>query len=120
MKISELIDEKIVHKVYGQGTITSIEGDYLNATFSNGKASKFSFPSCFDKFIKFSDEEKAQELQKYLNIWKTENGIFEQEMIHKMTAETQEGIKKRAEEREKRRLERAKEEAARNRMFLRG
>ena len=39
-------------------------------------------------------------------------------MIHKMTADTQKGIKKRAEEREKRRLERAKEEAARNRMFL--
>lgn len=118
MKISELIDEKIFHKVYGQGTITSIEGDYLNATFSNGKSSKFSFPSCFDKFIKLSDEEKAQELQKYLNIWKTENGIFEQEMIHKMTAETQAGIKRRELEREKRRQERAKEEAARNRMFL--
>ena len=32
------------------------------------------------KIIKLSDEEKAQESQKYLNIWKTENGIFEQEM----------------------------------------
>ena len=32
------------------------------------------------KIIKLSDEEKPQELQKYLNIWKTENGIFEQEM----------------------------------------
>ena len=118
MKISDLIDEQIVHKVYGKGIITSIEDDYLNATFENGKDSKFSFPSCFDKFINLANEEKQQELQQFVNKWKEENGIFEQEMIHKMTAETQAGIIKRAEEREKRRLERAKEEAARNRMFI--
>ena len=118
MKISELIDEKIVHKVYGQGTIKSIEDEYLNATFENGKESKFSFPSCFDKFIQLADSEKCKEIQQFVNKWKYENGIFEQEMIHKMTAETQAGIKRREEERERRRLERAREEAARNRMFI--
>ena len=118
MKISDLIDEQINHKVYGKGTIKSIEDEYLNATFESGKESKFSFPSCFDKFIKLLDEEKWQELQQFVNKWKKENGIFEQEIIHKMTAETQAGIKRREVEREKRRQERAKEEASRNRMFL--
>lgn len=118
MKISDLIDEPIIHKVYGNGTIKSVEDDYLKAIFENGKESKFSFPSCFDKFIKLSDEEKWQDLLRFVNKWKKENGIFEQEMIHKMTAETQAGIKRREIEREKRRQERAKEQAARNRMFL--
>lgn len=120
MKISDLIDEQITHKVYGRGIISSIEDDYLTATFDNGKESDFSFPSCFDKFIKLADKEKDQELQQFVYKWKIENGIFKQEMLRKKTAETQAGIVKRVEERERRRLERAREEAARNRMFLGG
>lgn len=118
MKISDLIEEKIVHKVYGKGIIKSIENDYVNASFENGKESRFSFPSCFDTFIKLDDEGKQLELQQFVNKWKKENGIFEQEMLQKKTADTQAGIKKREEERIRRRLERAKEEAVRNRMFL--
>lgn len=120
MKISDLIDEQIIHKVYGKGTIKSIEDEYLNATFESGKESKFSFPSCFDKFIKLSDEEKWQELQQFVNKWKKENGIFDQEFLQKKIAARQEGIKRREEEREIKRLERAKAEAARNRMFTAG
>lgn len=118
MKISDLIDEQIFHGVYGKGIIKSIEDNYLNAAFDDGKESSFSFPVCFDRFIKLTDEDKQQELQQFVNKWKKENGIFKQEMMHKKTAATQAGIKKREEEREKRRLERAKEEAARNKMFL--
>ena len=120
MKISDLIDKQIIHKIYGKGTIKSIEDNYLNAAFDNGKESKFSFPSCFDKFIKLADEEKQQELMQLVNKWKKENGIIKQEMLQKKIAARQEGIKRREEEREIRRLERAKAEAARNRMFLRG
>lgn len=117
MKISDLIDEQIIHKVYGAGTIEAINGDYLDATFKNGKQSKFSFPSCFDKFVKLADEGKQQELMQFVNKWKKENGIFEQEMLHKITAETQEGIKRRIEEREIKRIQREKEVAERNRRF---
>lgn len=120
MKISDLIDEKIVHKVYGKGSIKSIKDDHVIASFDNGKEGKFSFPLCFDKFIRIEAKEKQQEVQLFLDKWKKDNGIFEQEKMRKKTAVTREGIKKRAEERAARRALREKEAAERSRMFLGG
>lgn len=120
MDFNKFVNEEIIHKVYGAGIIESSEDGYINVSFSENKKCKFSVPSCFDKFIKLTDESKQQEVEKSVLEWKKENGIFEKELLEKKTISTQEGIKKREKEREIRRLKRAKEVAERNRMFISG
>lgn len=117
MDISYLIGESVNHITYGRGLIKTIEEDYLYIIFDNEKESKFSFPLCFDKFVKLADDNKQQEICQYVAKWKKDNGIIQQEKLHNMTAKRQEGIKKREEERKIRRIQREKEVAARNKMF---
>ncbi len=112
-----LINVKVVHKVYGEGAINSIDEHYIDVSFENGRESKFSVPSCFDKFLKIVDEDKQQEMKKRVLEWKEANGILEQEIIRQRTMDTQAGIRKRKEEREAKRIQRAKEVAKRNQMF---
>ncbi|MDO4188226.1 MAG: hypothetical protein Q4D29_04480 [Lachnospiraceae bacterium] len=118
MKDNELINEKVIHKVYGEGIVKSVEEGYIDVEFKNGNNSKFQIPSCFDKFLKLADESKQHEMDDNVVEWKKANGIFEKEVIRQKTMATQAGIKKRSEERELRRIKRAKEIAERNRMFM--
>ena len=118
MADKDLINEKVIHKIYGEGVIIKNENGYIDVEFKKGYKSKFATPSCFDKFLKFKDEEKQQEMLEDVAKWKGENGILEKEKIHQKTIATQAGIQRRQEEREIRRLERAKEVAERNKMFV--
>ena len=113
----DLVNEKVIHKVYGPGVIKSTNKEYLEVLFDNGKCSTFQMPSCFDKFIRFVNEEKQERILHDLDLWKKLNGVYEKEKIHQLTKATQEGIVQREKEREQRRLERAKEEAQRSRFF---
>lgn len=118
MDYNTLVGVEVVNRAFGKGIIESVEDGYIDVKFKKGKESKFAVPSCFDKFLKISDEKIQEEIQKDVIEWKEANGIFEKEKLIKKTISTQEGIKKREKERQVRRLKRAKEVAERNRMFM--
>lgn len=118
MKSEDLLNEKVIHKTYGIGTIKSVEGYYIEVEFETGKTSRFVVPTCFDRFIKLIDEQKNENVQNALARWKEVNEIDKKEQLRKQTQARQTAIIMRDKEREVKRIEAAKKEAERSRIFV--
>ena len=57
-----LIDKKVNHKKFGDGTIKSCDGKYLHVLF--GESEKiFSYPSVFEKFLTIDDKEAKDKIK---------------------------------------------------------
>lgn len=118
MKNEELLNEKVIHKTYGKGFIKAVDGYYIEVEFESGKISQFVVPTCFDRFIKLADEEKNEQVQRMLAYWKEINEIDKKEQLQKQTQETQNAIVMRDKEREIKKIEAARKEAERSRIFV--
>lgn len=53
---------KVLHKAYGEGVVTGINGDYISVQFSNGTEKDFQLAG-FDKFFSFEDKELAEKVE---------------------------------------------------------
>lgn len=58
-------EKRVKHSTFGKGTILSQDEKYLIVRFDQLEdTKKFVYPSCFDYFLKFEEEEINQEIQK--------------------------------------------------------
>ena len=46
---------KVTHKTFGEGVVTTHEGNYINVSFG-GVVKRFVYPDAFDKFLTVEDE----------------------------------------------------------------
>lgn len=46
---------KVTHKTFGDGIVTTHEGNYINVSFG-GAVKRFVYPDAFDKFLTVDDE----------------------------------------------------------------
>ena len=69
----ELIGLKVKHTVFGVGTITEKDGNYITVEFA-AKTTKFVYPDAFEKFIK-AEEPSVQKQLKYWVMLKKIIGI---------------------------------------------
>ena len=52
---------KIKHKTFGEGTITSVDGKYITASFGSFEK-KFVYPDAFENFLTLADGSVSQEI----------------------------------------------------------
>lgn len=114
MDIQIFEGKHVVHRLYGEGEITSIDDSKADVLFESQKQCKFLMPSCFNGFLRMVEEEDQLLIDELLNKWKTDNNIYWKEQLQEKTKKTQAGIEKRGIQREIRRKKRAEEEAKRN------
>ena len=62
----ELIGLKVKHAVFGVGTITEKDGNYITVEFA-AKTTKFVYPDAFEKFIKVEDSVVQQAIMDEIN-----------------------------------------------------
>lgn len=62
----ELIGLKVKHAVFGIGTITEKDGNYITVEFA-AKTTKFIYPDAFEKFIKAEDPAVQQAIADEIN-----------------------------------------------------
>jgi len=62
----ELIGLKVKHAVFGAGTITEKDGNYITVEFA-AKTTKFVYPDAFEKFIKAEDHAVQQAIMDEIN-----------------------------------------------------
>ena len=62
----ELIGLKVKHTVFGVGTITEKDGNYITVEFA-AKTTKFVYPDAFEKFIKAEDSVLQQAIVDEIN-----------------------------------------------------
>ena len=117
MKADVLLNEVVVHRLYGEGVVEKAVENRIEVVFENTKRCIFIVPSCFDKFLKLKGEDKQAMIDEELLKWKEENGVFKKEELLKKMQDRQEGINQRGAEREKRKIEKAIEDAKRIRFF---
>ena len=117
MQVETLLNEIVVHRLYGEGIIEAVDGNRITVVFEDTKKCTFLVPSCFDKFLRLKGDDKQDEIDEALMQWKTENAVFKSEELQKKMKNRQEGIDQRGREREKRKLEKAIEESKRIRFF---
>lgn len=55
----EVLNAKVKHSVFGEGTITMFDGKHVTVEFS-AKTCTFVYPNAFDTFLKLEDEEKQK------------------------------------------------------------
>lgn len=53
---------KVLHKFYGEGVVTGINGDYISVLFASGTKKDFQLVG-FDKFFSFDDIELAEKIE---------------------------------------------------------
>lgn len=64
----DLIDQRVINKVYGKGIIKSQDPNYVYVVFKAGEK-KFKYPEAFDLFLKFEDQELQTDIEhKILNL----------------------------------------------------
>ena len=65
----QLVNQKVIHKAFGEGTVIAQDGDYITVQFS-AKESRFIVPDIFATFLKCKDEtmqaEQEEKAQKAL------------------------------------------------------
>lgn len=66
-----LLNQIVVHRVFGEGVITGQNDNYFSVTFSQGEK-KFIFPDSFDSYLKAKDSTVAVEVEKHLERWHEE------------------------------------------------
>ena len=52
---------KIKHKTFGEGTVTTMDGRYITATFGSFEK-KFVYPDAFENFLTLADGSVSQEI----------------------------------------------------------
>ena len=52
---------KIKHKTFGEGTVKSVEGKYITASFGSFEK-KFVYPDAFENFLTLADGSVSQEI----------------------------------------------------------
>ena len=96
LEIEKLVEETVVHKLFGTGIIRSVDDKYLEIDFpERNKKSKFVYPSCFNGFLTLENEEKRGEMQKDLEQWKIETGAVQKEELQHRYEKTMQEIKER-------------------------
>lgn len=96
MDIKNLIEETVVHKSFGKGTVKDAYDNYLEIEFPGcGRRSKFSYPSCFDGFLRLEKEEKEKAVQGDLEQWRADSGIAQKEICRQRYEKTQRAIRER-------------------------
>ncbi|MCM1025404.1 MAG: hypothetical protein NC432_03150 [Roseburia sp.] len=96
MEIKNLIEETVIHKAFGKGTIKEAYDNYLEVEFPGcGKRSKFSYPSCFDGFLRLEGGEKEKAVQEELERWREDNGIAQKEICRQQYEKTRQAIRER-------------------------
>ena len=64
----DLIGKKVKHNKYGEGMITEQDDSYVSVKFmTETDLKKFSYPSCFKKFLKLLDEDVAAKTDEAVN-----------------------------------------------------
>lgn len=111
LEIENLVEETVVHKLFGTGVIRRVNSRYLEVDFPK-KRSKFVYPSCFDGSLMLENEGKRAEVQKDVEQWKVESGAARREELRKRYEKTMREIRTRqaaAEEKKVRTAQKAME-----------
>lgn len=103
MNLNELVGEKVKHKKFGEGTVTSVEGDTAVIDF-NGDERKLSIKMAFNqsKFVSILNSNLQQDLDNHLASLEEEEAKrkqLEKEMVAKAEEEKREAQRQRAAER---------------------
>lgn len=83
----DLLNLKVKHKVFGEGIITKISGNYLTVKFA-AKESKFVYPDSFEKFIVADDASVQEAIIAEINVAK--QAVEEQRQAVKAARHTEE------------------------------
>lgn len=118
MRIAELLGKKVVHKFFGEGIVSEIEGNIVTIKFEKkSEPSQFSYPASFRDFLKAADDEIEASIRADVEVWLKDSGTLDSEALRKKTVETQTALSKRVKAREKEAIEKARREAERSRFF---
>lgn len=105
MEIKDLIGVAVAHKIYGQGIVEDTHDNYIEVFFSQkGKKSKFSYPSCFQGFLKLVTNEKKADVEADLVVWRIESGAEQKEELKQQYLRTQQAIIERHEMAERKKV----------------
>ena len=63
--MQNLINEKVLHKTLGEGTVVAVDEEVITVQFAR-KTSKFTFPAAFDKFLTAQNPAAASIIQDML------------------------------------------------------
>ena len=63
--MQNLINEKVLHKTLGEGTVVAVDEEVITVQFAR-KTSKFTFPAAFDKFLTAQNPAAASIIQDIL------------------------------------------------------
>lgn len=112
MDAAELVNQSVIHKNFGKGTICSVDGDkYLSVKFEEkGKVCKFAYPQSFYRYLTLEDDTMQSDMDQIVEIWKQEKGIAEKEKLYHQYEKTLRSIEKRriaAEEKKQKASQRA-------------
>lgn len=109
MEMAKLINQKVMHKAFGEGIIIEADDSHLKVEFANaGKVSKFAYPSCFNNFLKMQDEDLQQELEAILIKWRLVTGEAQKEELKQKHEKTVQGIEARRQAAKEKKLQAAK------------
>ena len=113
LETKNLVEETVVHKLFGTGFIRSVDDKYLEVDFpKKNRKSKFVYPLCFNGFLMLENEGKQAEVQRDLEQWKIESGAARKEELRHQSEKTMREIRARqaaAEEKKLRAAQRAME-----------
>ena len=105
MEIKDLIGVAVAHKIFGQGIVEDAHDNYIEVFFSQKrKKSKFSYPSCFQEFLKLVTDEKKADVEADLVVWRIESGAEQKEELKQQYLKTQQAIMERREAAERKKL----------------
>lgn len=95
----DLLNMKVRHKIFGEGSVVNVSNNVLTVRFAN-KESKFNFPSAFEKFLVAEDASIQDQIVEEINKLKLADEIQQKEeiearkiRIEQSTTETQSAIK---------------------------
>ena len=81
------VDVKVIHRAFGAGVITAVNGKYITVSFEIGEKS-FVYPDAFEKFLTLEDGTVSEEIASDLTLAKTEKNKLKekkaQENMHSM------------------------------------
>ncbi len=95
MEAANMMNQAVVHKTFGKGTVTRVDEKYLEVSFPEGRVSKFAYPACFHGFLSFEDEALQNEAQLRVDTWMVESGTQKSEALYKKYEKTMRGIEER-------------------------
>lgn len=92
----QLVDQVVVHKIFGEGIVHSVNGTHLEVHFvEKSKVSKFAYPSCFEGFLILQNSSLQSEVEKDIEVWRQESGAVQKEALRHQYEMTLQGIEAR-------------------------